>query len=262
MEGIICTIETYQFWRKPPVFNVDGFFCALERHRHSLNATASACPLKFWLDSGPPYPEVISPINKPFYSVAIPFRREGLETMALSHFGTLRIRNLLALLVVTVIWIYKILEFANFAFQVQGLDLKVLHLGRCNEVPEVAQCAVRCVRAQKERGDNRLTEGIAYRIQACLVYGGDLLVNCSLRTCPIDWLINSFLEYPGSRRRLWSRGRVHQSAPTKAHKKGSSLKAYQARIKKYIDRKYTIRESSIETLEPARLGLRVPLSKL
>ncbi len=109
--------------------------------------------------------------------------------MALSHFGTLRICDLLALLVVTVIWIYNILEFANFAFQVQGLDLKVLHLGRYNEVPEVEQGAARCVQAQNGRGDNRWTECIAYRIQACFSYGGDFPNELFSSHLPWSWTL-------------------------------------------------------------------------
>ena len=118
-----------QLRTQPPVGNIDGFFGLLERDRDR--------------------PEIVSPVDIPFNLIAVSFRGEGLEAMALRDFGALLIGSLFMFFVVTMIGIEKVAEFADLVLKMDRAHFGVIEV-----------CSWRHVRSEREvRGCKR---GIGY----------------------------------------------------------------------------------------------------
>ena len=85
-----------QFWRQPPVFDVDGLFRTFQSDRDS--------------------PEIVPAIYIPLDFVVVALREEGIKAMGITDRGSLTVCFLLMLLVMAVIWIDDILKLPDFVF--------------------------------------------------------------------------------------------------------------------------------------------------
>ena len=102
---------------EPPVGNIDGLLGLLQRDRDS--------------------PEVVSPVDIPLDLVAISLRSEGLEAVALRDPGALLVGGLLMLLVVPVVGVDDVAEFADLVLEVDGADFGVIEMCSCRRMRSV-----------------------------------------------------------------------------------------------------------------------------
>lgn len=103
-----------QLWGKPPIGDIDGLGCLFQRLRDR--------------------PEVVQRIDVPLDAITLANWREGLEPMRVGNLRALTICFLLVFLVVTMIVVDDIVEFADLVFQVGGLCLCIVEMRLCEFV--------------------------------------------------------------------------------------------------------------------------------
>lgn len=97
-----------EFWREPPIFDVDSFFGALETYRDG--------------------PEVVTSIDVPLDLVVLTFWKERLVPMLIAHSGPLLVGLFLMLLVMAMVRIEEIPKLANLILQMNRLHLCIAQL--------------------------------------------------------------------------------------------------------------------------------------
>jgi hypothetical protein len=98
-----------QLWAEPPIRNVNGLLRLLQS-----------------LGNGP---EVVSAVDVPLDQVAVSFRREAVEAVALGNLTPLGVRRLLVRLVMAMVGIEEVGELSNLVLEVYRLDVRASQLG-------------------------------------------------------------------------------------------------------------------------------------
>lgn len=95
-----------EFRTQPPIFDVNGLLCLLERDRYR--------------------PEIISSVDIPLDLIPIPLRGKGFEAVALGDLGPLLVCLFLVVFVVAVIRIDDVVELADLALEMKRGDFGVV----------------------------------------------------------------------------------------------------------------------------------------
>ena len=108
-----------EFWRQPPVLDVDGFLCSFQCDRDGV--------------------EVVTAVNVPLDLVSISLGRETLEAMAFGDSVSLLVGRLFVFFVVTVIGVDQVLPLADLVLRVDCLDLDDVAGLFLQLVPEISE---------------------------------------------------------------------------------------------------------------------------